>query len=247
MSMMPPPSSSAFLSLCGVFTLKPRWSPSIVSSSHVLPGKEGETSMESFSLLLLSSSSSLHTGRPCRTCGGGVVGASGGSGGTSLFSTTPIFRAYHYIHPKSSRPIRQFRRYGDPRYINNEVALIKGLFGLITVDFGMVTHTQMENARLAILRRIPRGAFTLVMRTDYEEFPVVKKSPESRMGAGKSNIHHFAYKFTTGIPLFEIHANGSRRLHQAEAEGIFLAGRPFIPLQTAVVPRGRVDEYQVFK
>lgn len=167
--------------------------------------------------------------------------------GALLFRRTRPCLAYHYIHPKTSRPIRQFRKYGDPRYLNNEVALIKGLFGLITTDFGMVTHTQMENARLAILRRIPRGAFSLVMHTDYEEFPVVKKSPESRMGAGKSNIHHFAFKFTTGVPLFEIFPNGPRRLNQAEAEGIFLAGRPFIPLQTAVVPRGRVDEYSVFK
>lgn len=165
----------------------------------------------------------------------------------SIFRRTQPLLAYHYVHPKSSRPIRQYRKYGDPRYINNEVALIKGLYGLITVDFGMVTQSQLESARLAILRRIPRGAFSLVMHTDFEEFPVVKKSPESRMGAGKSNIHHFAYKFTTGVPLFEIFPTGARRLNQAEAEGIFLAGRPFIPLQTAVVPRGRVDEYHVFK
>lgn len=169
------------------------------------------------------------------------------SSGASLLAPTARRLGFHYIHPKSSRPIRQFRKYGDPRYINNEVALIRGLFGLITTDFGMVTQSQMENARLAILRRIPRGAFSLVMHTDYEEFPVVKKSPESRMGAGKSNIHHFAYKFTTGIPLFEIHSNSSRRLSLPEAEGIFLAGRPFLPLQTKVVPRGRVDEYTVFK
>lgn len=182
----------------------------------------------------MDTSSSLYPQSPCSgICGG-------------LHATNTLL-AYHYIHPKTSRPIRQFRKYGDPRYINNEVALIKGLFGLITTDFGMVTQAQLENARLAILRRIPRGAFSLVMHTDYEEFPVVKKSPESRMGAGKSNIHHFAYKFTTGIPLFEIYANGPRRLNAAEAEGIFLGGRPFIPLQTAVVPRGRVDEYLVFR
>lgn len=131
--------------------------------------------------------------------------------------------------------------------MNNEAALIKGLWGLITTDFGMVTQSQLENARLAILRRMPRGAFSLVMHTDYEEFPVVKKSPESRMGAGKSNIHHFAYKFTTGIPLFEIVGLNNRRMTKAEAEGIFLAGRSFIPLETKVVPQGRVDEYNVFK
>lgn len=164
-----------------------------------------------------------------------------------MLRSSITFLGYHYVHPKSGRPIRQFRKYGDPRFINNEAALIKGLWGLITADFGMVTQSQMENARLAILRRMPRGAFNLTMHTDYEEFPVVKKSPESRMGAGKSNIHHFAYKFTTGVPLFEIIALGDRRLTQAEAEGIFLAGRPFIPLETRVVPQGRVDEYSVFK
>lgn len=56
---------------------------------------------------------------------------------------TPVLQAYHYIHPKTGRPIRQMRHYGDPRYINNEVTLITGLFGLITVDFGMVTQSQL--------------------------------------------------------------------------------------------------------
>lgn len=164
-----------------------------------------------------------------------------------MLRSSVTFLGYHYVHPKSGRPIKQTRKYGDPRFINNEAALITGLWGLITADFGMVTQSQMENARLSILRRLPRGAFNLIMHTDYEEFPVMKKSPESRMGAGKANIHHFAYKFTTGVPLFEIQGLSSRRLTQAEAEGIFLAGRPFIPLETRVVPQGRVDEYSIFK
>ncbi|CAD2219330.1 large subunit ribosomal protein L16 [Angomonas deanei] len=164
-----------------------------------------------------------------------------------MFSPSLCRRAYHYVHPKTGRPIKQFRKYGDPRYINNEVALIHSHYALITTDFGMVMQSQMEEARLAILRRMPRGAFALTVHSDFEEFPIVQKSPESRMGAGKSNIHHFAYKFTTGVPLFEMVALSSRRLSQAEAEGIFLAGRPLLPLQTAVVPQGRVDEYHVFK
>eukprot|EP00388_Colpodella_angusta_P008684 GDKJ01023607.1.p1 GENE.GDKJ01023607.1~~GDKJ01023607.1.p1 ORF type:complete len:165 (+),score=4.23 GDKJ01023607.1:18-512(+) len=163
-----------------------------------------------------------------------------------LRRTEAIF-GYHYVHPKSGRPIKQTRTYGDPRYINNEVALIKGQWGLITSDFGMVSQTQLENARLAILRRMPRGAFSLVMHTHYEEFPVVKKTPESRMGGGKSNIHHFAYKFTTGIPLFELQSLSSRQISEVEANGIFLLGRKHLPLSTSVVPQGRVDEYHVFK
>ena len=154
---------------------------------------------------------------------------------------------HHYIHPKSGRPLKQRRTYGDPRYINNEAALIKGQWGLITSDFGMITQTQIENARLAILRRMPRGAFSLVMHTHYEEFPVAKKSPESRMGGGKSNIHHFAYKFTTGVPLFELQSLSSRRISELEANGVFAAGRAHLPLNTLVVPQGRVDEYNVFK
>ncbi len=164
-----------------------------------------------------------------------------------MLRLSSLLRPYHYVHPKSGRPIRQYRKYGDPRYINNEAALIQGIWGLITTDFGMVTQTQMENARLAILRRLPRSAFSLVTHSDFEEFPVVQKAVESRMGGGKSNIHHFAFKFTTGVPLFEIVATGNRKLTRAEAEGVFLAGRPFIPLETKVVPQGRVDEYTVFK
>eukprot|EP00758_Cryptobia_borreli_P001639 Tbor_TRINITY_DN2409_c0_g1::TRINITY_DN2409_c0_g1_i1::g.2577::m.2577/K02878/RP-L16, MRPL16, rplP; large subunit ribosomal protein L16 len=159
---------------------------------------------------------------------------------------TVLSRGYHYVHPSSGKPLKQRRLYGDPRYINNEVALIKGQWGLITTDFGMLTQTQLENARLAILRRMPRGCFSLVMHTHFEEFPVVKKAPESRMGGGKANIHHFAYKFTTGIPLFELNSLSSRRIDVVEANGIFLAGRAHLPLTTVVVPQGRVDEYNVF-
>ena len=147
----------------------------------------------------------------------------------------------------TGRPLRQTRRFGDPRYINNEAALINGQWGLITSDFGMITVTQLENARLAILRRLPRGSWNLVMHTDYEEFPVIRKAPESRYGGGKNNLHHFAFKFTTGVPLFEVFPAGKQRLHQVEAEAVFMAGRVFLPISTVVVPKGRVDEYTVFK
>ena len=154
---------------------------------------------------------------------------------------------WHYIHPNTGRPLRQTRRYADPRYINNEAALITGQWGLITADFGMVNTTQMENARLAILRRLPRGSWNLVTHTEYEEMPVMRKAPESRMGGGKNNLHHFAFKFTTGIPLFQLHSVAGARLSQVEAEAVFMAGRIFIPINTVVVPQGRVDEYTVFK
>ena len=164
-----------------------------------------------------------------------------------MLRRTELFLGYHYVHPKTGRPIKQKRTYGDPRYINNEAALIKGQWGLITADFGMISQTQIENARLAILRRMPRGAYSLVMHTHYEEFPVVKKTVESRMGGGKANINHFAYKFTTGVPLFELQSLSSRKITETEANGIFLLGRKHLPLTTVVVPQGRVDEYNVFK
>ena len=164
-----------------------------------------------------------------------------------MLRNTLLRPAWHYVHPKSGKPLKQFRKYGDPRFINNESALIEGQWGLVTGDFGMVTQTHMENARLAILRRLPRGSFTLLVHSEFEEFPVVKKSAESRMGGGKSNIHHYAYKFTTGIPLFEIHPVSQARLSEAEAQSILLPGRMHIPLETIVVPQGRVDEYHYFK
>ena len=112
----------------------------------------------------------------------------------------------------------------------------------------MINANQLENARLAIMRRLTKGLWNLVTHTEYEEFPVVKKSPESRYGGGKSNINHFAFKFTTGIVIFELFpTNPSMRFHQVEAEAVFMAGRIFLPIQTVVVPQGRVDEYTVFK
>jgi ribosomal protein L16/L10AE len=165
-----------------------------------------------------------------------------------MLQRSTISLGWHYVHPKTGRPLKQTRRFGDPRYINNEAALIKGQWGLITSDFGMLTTTQLENARLAILRRLPRGSWNLIMHTDYQEFPVIRKQPESRYGGGKSNIHHFAYKLTTGVPLFEIvPAATNKKLMQAEAEAVFMAGRVYLPLSTVVVPQGRVDEYSIFK
>jgi len=33
---------------------------------------------------------------------------------------------------------------------------------------------------------------------------------KSRYGGGKNNIHHLAFKFTTGVPLFEIFPMGTK-------------------------------------
>lgn len=164
-----------------------------------------------------------------------------------MLRRTLSWAGWHYVHPKNGRPIKQARRYGDPRYVNNEAALIQGQWGLITADFGIITQTQMENARLAILRRLPKQHFSLVMHTDYEEMPISLKPKESRMGGGYGPIAHFVYKLTTGIPLFEIMSLSKKKFTTAEANAVFLLGRSFLPLETVVVPQGRVDEYNVFK
>ena len=175
-----------------------------------------------------------------------------------MFKRCTTYRAWHYIHPTTGKPLKQPRSHGDPRYINNEAALIYGLWGLITKDFGNITMTQMEDARLAILQRMPSGGlFTLHMNTDLEEFPMGFKPPEARMGKGKTAIHHYIFRLTTGIPLFEIRYHPDKEeammkthkvhMHRAEAEVIFLKGRLCLPIETVVVPQGRVDEYSVFK
>lgn len=165
-----------------------------------------------------------------------------------MLSRTLRCLGWHYLHPKNGRPLKQTRRFGDPRFINNEAAMIQGQWGLITSDFGMITSVQLENARLAILRRMPRNSFQLTMpASDREEFPVIRRAKESRMGGGKGNIHHFGYKLSTGVPLFELVGTGTNRLTKSQAEAIFLPAKVLIPLVTIVVPHGRVDEYNVFK
>ena len=157
---------------------------------------------------------------------------------------------WHYVHPMNGRPVRFDDDYKNPAYINNEVALIKGQWGLITSDFGIVSQSQLENARLAILKRMPRDIFTLHVHTDYQEIPQCPRPREQRQGRGMPAIHHFAFKFTTGIPLFElipIHKENGPTITRAMANGIFLSGRMFIPVDTVVVPQGRVHEYSVFK
>ena len=155
---------------------------------------------------------------------------------------------WHYVHPKNGKPIKQVMEYGDSRYINNEAAMIKGQWGIITADFGVVTMAQMENARLGILRRMPRTTFTLQMHNDYEEVSVCVRPKDARGGKGMPNIHHYTFKLTTGVPLFELMPiNDGQRLMESEANSILLPGRLHIPLDTVVVPQGRVDEYHVFK
>jgi ribosomal protein L16/L10AE len=158
---------------------------------------------------------------------------------------------WHYVHPVTGRPLRQTRRFNDPRYINNEAALIKGQWGLITKDFGVVAPARLEEARIVIQRRLPKK-YNVVMFTDYEETPIIARSKEARMGGGKGPLSHFAFKLSTGIPLFEIHYASPANLFEPmltkmEAEIIFLPGRLIIPIQTVVVPRGRVHEFSVFK
>ncbi len=158
---------------------------------------------------------------------------------------------YDYVQPMNGKPIKQARDYGDPSYINNEPAMIRGQWALITADFGVVHPSFLENARLAILRRIPRVHFNLVMHTDYEEFPMPRRANEARMGGGMPNIHHYSYKFTTCIPLFELQPTKAGKyehfIDQSDAELIFMPAKRIIPLATVVVPRGRVDEYTVFR
>eukprot|EP00759_Apiculatamorpha_spiralis_P010764 PhF_6_TR17602/c0_g1_i1/m.26753/K02878/RP-L16, MRPL16, rplP; large subunit ribosomal protein L16 len=159
-----------------------------------------------------------------------------------MFRSSPRSLGWHYIHPATGKPLKQPRRIGDCRYINNEVPLINGQWGLITKDFGPVTMMQLEEARLLILQRIPNN-YGLVMHTDYPEYPIGFKPQEGRMGKGKTAIHHYIFKFTTGIPLFELTSASKYRLSRHEAEIVFLKARAALPIETVVVPQGRVDEY----
>ena len=163
---------------------------------------------------------------------------------------TPVLLGYHYVHPRNGRPMkRPDNNYGNTNFVNNEAALIQGQWALITSDYGACKFSSIENARLAILRRVPRTTHNLITHTDFEEFPMSIKPQEARCGVGVPAIKHFAYKFATGVPLFEltITPGNQVKLTKLEAEAIFFPGRLILPMDTIVVPQGRVDEYNCFK
>ena len=77
-----------------------------------------------------------------------------------------------------------------------------GEFGLQALDFSRITGRQIEAARIAITRKVKRGAKLWIRIFPHK--PVSKKPAEVRMGKGKGSIDRWVCRVKPGTIMFEV-------------------------------------------
>ena len=77
-----------------------------------------------------------------------------------------------------------------------------GEYGLQSMDFARITGRQIEAARIAITRKVRRGAKLWIRIFPHK--PVTKKPAEVRMGKGKGDIDRYVAPIKKGTMLYEI-------------------------------------------
>ena len=80
--------------------------------------------------------------------------------------------------------------------------LVFGEFGLKSLENGWVKNTQIEAARVVLVRQLHKGG-KLWIRV-FTDKPVTKKPAEIRMGKGKGEISHWVCVVKRGKILFEL-------------------------------------------
>ena len=105
-----------------------------------------------------------------------------------------------------------------------------GEYGLQSMDFARITGRQIEAARIAITRKVRRGAKLWIRIFPHK--PVTKKPAEVRMGKGKGDIDRYVAPIKKGTMLYEI-AGVDEDLAK---EALRLASN-ILPVKTRVVAR----------
>ena len=82
------------------------------------------------------------------------------------------------------------------------VELLKGSFGLKSLDEGWITNRQIESARIALTRYMKREGQVWIKI--FPDKPITKKPAEVRMGKGKGNPEGWVAVIKPGTILFEI-------------------------------------------
>ena len=103
-------------------------------------------------------------------------------------------------------------------------------YGLQSMDFARITGRQIEAARIAITRKVRRGAKLWIRIFPHK--PVTKKPAEVRMGKGKGDIDRYVAPIKKGTMLYEI-AGVDEDLAK---EALRLASNK-LPVKTRVVAR----------
>jgi len=113
----------------------------------------------------------------------------------------------------------------------NEVAY--GDYALMATECGWLTSRQIEAARVAMTRKVKRGARVWIRIFPHK--PISKKPAETRMGKGKGPPDHWVAVIYPGTVLYEIQSDDPNLVKEALA----LASHK-LPLSTRVVARGEI-------
>lgn len=108
-----------------------------------------------------------------------------------------------------------------------------GEWGLQATECGRLTSRQIEAARIAMTRKMKRGAKIWIRIFPHK--PVSKKPAETRMGKGKGGPDHWVAVIKPGHVLYEIESDSPELVREALA----LAAHK-LPLGTQVVRRGEI-------
>ena len=105
-----------------------------------------------------------------------------------------------------------------------------GEYGLQSIDFTRITGRQIEAARIAITRKVKRGAKLWIRIFPHK--PVSKKPAEVRMGKGKGALDHWIAVVKPGRILFEITGVSEERAREA-----FRRASHKLPIKTKFIAR----------
>lgn len=109
-----------------------------------------------------------------------------------------------------------------------------GDYGLVALEPGWITSSQIEAARVAINRYLKRGGKSWIKI--FPDKPVTKKPAETRMGSGKGSLEYWVAVVKPGRVMFEI----SGVAEETAREALRLATHK-LPVKCKVVSRADLE------
>ncbi len=136
------------------------------------------------------------------------------------------------LSPKKVKHRKTFKgRRRGKAYRGSEVSF--GEFGLITLEDGFITARQIEAARIAMTRKVKRGAKVWIRL--FPDKPLTKKPAETRMGKGKGSPEYWVAVVKPGKVLYEMEGVPEELAIQA-----FNLARAKLPVKTKIVRKGDI-------
>ncbi len=133
------------------------------------------------------------------------------------------------LQPKRTKFRKQHK--GRNRGLANRGSTVSfGEFGLKAIGRGRMTARQIEAARRAMTRHIPRGG-KIWIRV-FPDKPITKKPLEVRQGKGKGNVEYWVCQIQPGRMLYEMEG-----VTEEIAREAFSLAAAKLPFQTQFVTR----------